>query len=181
MDSPNGGQIPYGAGAGAGGGGYAQYRGEQTPYTSSAHDNIPADQLWAMEAGKERIQNYNHNPDDAERKARTKKLIWFLAIVGVLAIAGIVAGVVVSVTSKKHNGSSDSSSDNSNGNGNGTSSGPSVVLQDPNDPSNFQKDSRLKNVFWGMAYDPDVSGDHFGSGRVVLRDDRRPKHRLAAH
>ncbi|TXT08828.1 hypothetical protein VHUM_02956 [Vanrija humicola] len=138
MDSPNG-QIPYGAG-----GGYAQYRSEQTPYTSSAHDNIPADQLWAMEAGKERIQNYQVNPEDAERKARVKKLMWFLAIVGVLAVAGIVTGVVVSVTSKKHH--SGSSSDNSN---------TSVVLQDPNDPSNFAKDSRLHNVFWGMAYDPD--------------------------
>ncbi|KAL1405860.1 hypothetical protein Q8F55_007538 [Vanrija albida] len=156
MDSPTGGSIPYGAGgAGAGGAGYAAYRGEQTPYTPSAHENIPADQLWAMEAGKERIQNYNHNPDDAERKARTKKLVWFLAIVAVLAVAGIVAGVVVSVTTKKHHSSSDSSTDSANsGNGSGNN-GPAVTLEDPNDPSKFQKDSRLHNVFWGMAYDPD--------------------------
>jgi exo-beta-1,3-glucanase (GH17 family) len=29
-----------------------------------------------------------------------------------------------------------------------------VVLADPNDPSKFEKDSRLKNSFYGFAYTP---------------------------
>lgn len=73
----------------------------------------------------------------------------------------IVAGVVIGVEVSKHNSSNKSSSSSS---GKKTSSGnyavgPYGVVQqtDPNDPSTFIKDDRLKQSFYGMAYTPENS------------------------
>lgn len=60
---------------------------------------------------------------------------------------GVAVGVTVSNNNKKKGGSSNlSSSSSSNGTG--------VVQSDPNDPSSFTKDSRLKQSFYGLAYTP---------------------------
>ena len=75
----------------------------------------------------------------------------------------IVAGVVIGVEVSKHN-SSNKSSSSSSSSSNKTSSGnyavgPYGVVQqtDPNDPSTFIKDDRLKQSFYGMAYTPENS------------------------
>lgn len=62
-----------------------------------------------------------------------------LGVVG-LVIIGVAVGVTVA---KNHKSSSSSSS--------------SVTKSDPNDPSNFSKDSRLKQSFYGLAYTPEGS------------------------
>ncbi|EJF64819.1 glycoside hydrolase, partial [Dichomitus squalens LYAD-421 SS1] len=77
--------------------------------------------------------------------------LWQLigGLVGLIALIAIGVGVGVSVA-KSH--SSSSSSKKSSG------SSTSVVNQtDPNDPSTFQLDSRLKKSFYGIAYTPEGS------------------------
>jgi len=55
-------------------------------------------------------------------------------------------------TQHKNNNLSASNS-NSNSNNNNTQTNPDdPVLQDPNDPSVFTKDPKLKNAFYGIAY-----------------------------
>lgn len=69
-----------------------------------------------------------------------------VTIVG-LIITGIAVGVALGT---KHKSSSTSSSSSS------SSSNP-VKQTDPNDPSTFVKDSRLKQSFYGLAYTPEGS------------------------
>ncbi|KAJ3830047.1 glycoside hydrolase family 17 protein [Lentinula raphanica] len=74
---------------------------------------------------------------------KSKKTRYFVIgglVLAILVVVGVVLGVVLS----RKNSSSKSSSTSS-----------SVVNQtDPNDPSTFQKDSRLKQSFYGIAYTP---------------------------
>ncbi|GMK59660.1 hypothetical protein CspeluHIS016_0802660 [Cutaneotrichosporon spelunceum] len=167
--------MAAGAGAAAGAAGYGAYRGAQQPYApnqaygnggagySSNHgggyppqstDGMTADQLWEMERGgsgagggdngssavKEQDYAYDEKP-----KSR-KKWWWIIgAIVVIAAIAGIVVAVVLTQTNKSGSKSGSSKSGSSDG----------TKVQNPNDPSNFDKDPRLSQVFWGMAYQPD--------------------------
>lgn len=72
-----------------------------------------------------------------------------LALVG-LIVVGVVVGVVVAKNAKK--------SPSNNSAKSGSSNGPQVVNQtNPNDPSTFQKDSRLTQSFYGIAYTPEGS------------------------
>lgn len=160
-----GGQGAYSAGPSAGqgynngysysdgynNGGYSQ-GGPQQGFSASQpqRDNMTADELWAMETGKEPVPNSYQYEEPAQPKSKKKLWIWLGVLLGLAAIGGIVAGVVVSQMNKKSNGSSSGKS----GSGNSTS-GDGTALKDPNDPSNFDKDERLHNVFWGMAYQPD--------------------------
>ena len=92
----------------------------------------------------------------AEKKR--SKMIIVGAVVGLLILIAIGVGVGVSL-SKKSGGSSSSSS---SGGGSTTSNGSmvaipgtaGVVKADPSDPSKFEKDSRLKDSFYGFAYTP---------------------------
>lgn len=161
-----GGPGAYGAGGdhgsyGAGGGqGYNGYNNGYPPNgggvhdaafasTPSARDNIPADQLWAMERGKERVPASDYQYQEPTQGKSRKKWWWILAaVVVVAAIVGVVVGVVVTQTNKKGGSSSGKAGGNS-------TAGGGATLKDPNDPSNFDKDDRLHNVFWGMAYQPD--------------------------
>lgn len=83
-----------------------------------------------------------------------------VALLG-LIVVGVVVGVVVSNNNKKPSNRSSSGS-----------SGPSQVNQtDPNDPSTFVKDSRLKKSFWGLAYTPEGSLlPNCGNSLSVLSD-----------
>jgi len=78
---------------------------------------------------------------------RSKRIVigLLVAVLGVIII-GVAVGVVVS---KNHKTSSNLST------GKSSSSSSGVVNQtDPNDPSTFTKDSRLKQSFYGLAYTP---------------------------
>lgn len=77
------------------------------------------------------------------------------AVVGLLVLIAIGVGVGVAL-SKKSSSSSSSNSNSSSSDGSmvaipGTAG---VVKSDPSDPSKFEKDSRLKNSFYGIAYTP---------------------------
>lgn len=152
--SQGGAQAPYGAGgqgygAGGGQGGYGYNNGgypggHDAAFTStpSAYDNIPSDQLWAMDRGKERVPTY-----EEPTSTKGKKKPWIIAGICILvaAIIAVVVAVVVTQTRKSNGGSSKASGNSTEG----------TELKDPNDPSNFDKDDRLHKVFWGMAYQPD--------------------------
>ncbi|KAI9453333.1 glycoside hydrolase [Russula earlei] len=75
------------------------------------------------------------------------------SVIGLLALIGIGVGVGVAVS---HH--SKSSSNISTNNPSASPANPTVVSQtNPNDPSTFVKDARLKQSFWGMAYTPEGS------------------------
>ncbi|THV07250.1 glycoside hydrolase family 17 protein [Dendrothele bispora CBS 962.96] len=82
-----------------------------------------------------------------EKNDRSGKRSRWIVIGVVAAAIIIVIAIVVGVVVSKKNSSSSSSSKS-------TSAG--VVKQtDPNDPSTFVKDSRLKQSFYGIAYTPE--------------------------
>ncbi|KAI0303562.1 glycoside hydrolase family 17 protein [Multifurca ochricompacta] len=83
--------------------------------------------------------------------SRRKWAIWG-SVIGLIALIAIGVGVGVAVSHKHGGTASNRSSSGSNSNNN------SVVPQtNPNDPSTFVKDSRLKQSFYGMAYTPSGS------------------------
>lgn len=90
-----------------------------------------------------------------KQESSSKRSKWIvigsaLALVG-LIVVGVVVGVVVAKNAKKSPASG-------SGTKGGSSNSPQVVNQtDPNDPSTFQKDSRLKQSFYGIAYTPEGS------------------------
>jgi exo-beta-1,3-glucanase (GH17 family) len=82
--------------------------------------------------------------------------MWIIlgSVVGIIAIIAIGVGVGVGVSNHK-NGNNRSSSNGSKGSGSGSGTNTTVVPQtNPNDPSTFVKDSRLKQSFYGIAYTP---------------------------
>jgi hypothetical protein len=80
-----------------------------------------------------------------------RKWIILGSVVGLAAVIAIAVGVGVGV-SHHHNSSSGNRASTSSPN---TSTNPTAVNQtDPNDPSTFVKDSRLKQSFYALAYTP---------------------------
>ncbi|KAI0247641.1 glycoside hydrolase superfamily [Lactifluus subvellereus] len=82
------------------------------------------------------------------------RVIWG-SVIGLVALIAIGTGVGVAV-SQGHKSSNRSSANNTgSGSGSGSTTNSSVVPQtNPNDPSTFVKDSRLKQSFYGIAYTP---------------------------
>lgn len=76
------------------------------------------------------------------------------SIIGIVVIIAVAVGVGVGVTQANKSGGSGS---RNGGSGNGSSGGGQVPQTDPNDPSTFVKDDRLKKSFYGMAYTPENS------------------------
>lgn len=68
--------------------------------------------------------------------------------IAVLVAVGVTVGVVVSKTHKSSSSSDLSSSSDENS---------TVTQTDPNDPSTFERDDRLKQSFYGIAYTPEGS------------------------
>jgi hypothetical protein len=164
--------VAAGAGVGAGAGAVAgaeMPEMSQIPHSSyatggsgdrsMAYQNVPSEAYWNEPS---RFNNAGYSSAPAVAKSSKKKWAIIIGVVlGVAAIGGIVAGVVVSQVHKNSSGAGNSSASVSgSGSGSGSSSGNSTVLSDPNDPSNFQKDSALHNSFWGFAYTPQVSTEH---------------------
>ncbi|KAF5391598.1 hypothetical protein D9757_002549 [Collybiopsis confluens] len=77
--------------------------------------------------------------------AKSKKTRYFV-ITGLVLVVLAVLGIALGVTLSRKN-DEDSSNDSS-------SSSTSVSDSDPNDPSSFTADSRLKRSFYGLAYTP---------------------------
>lgn len=108
------------------------------------------------------------NPSSSGRSFETSQTLMFQSpgaplrkVIGTLVavVALIVVGVAVGVTlAKKNSGSSSSSTTSGSGKGSDTTSPSGTVNQtDPNDPSSFVKDPRLKHSFYALAYTPEGS------------------------
>ncbi|KGB79281.2 glucan 1 [Cryptococcus deuterogattii R265] len=132
----------------------------------SAHLPIPSENYYPISNEPTAFENVA-----AQQKARSKKR-WFVIggiILAVAAVVGIVVGVVVSQVNKSHNGNGSSSSNSSSGS---TSSSGNGTLTIGSDPSTFQKDSRLHQVFWGFAYTPnDVQLPGCGATQANITKD----------
>jgi len=87
----------------------------------------------------------------------SRRSMWITlgSIVGIIAVIAIAVGVGVGVSHHHNSGNNRSSSNGNKGSGSGSGSNTTTVPQtNPNDPSTFVKDSRLKQSFYGMAYTP---------------------------
>ncbi|KAI0707189.1 glycoside hydrolase [Earliella scabrosa] len=82
-----------------------------------------------------------------KEQARNRRSKWLVigALVGVIALVAVGVAVGVTVAKNKSNNSSSSSSNSG------------VVKSDPNDPSIFEKDDRLRQSFYALAYTPENS------------------------
>jgi hypothetical protein len=159
---------------------------------SMAYQNIPSDQYWneptRFSTGAY-APTYNDNDDGYEGtgagKGTSNKKKWIIGgvVLGVLAIAGIVAGVVVSQMNKKSGGSGSSSDSGSSGSGSGNGT------TDLSNPSQFDKDSRLHQSFWAIAYTPEVSlypiflphSRTISIHTISARNDHRDTHQYGRH
>lgn len=109
----------------------------------AAYQNIPSEQYW----GDSNAATASSGYVDHAAKARRNRM-WKIGgiVFAILAVIAIVVGVVVSQVTKKSSNGSGSSSGSSSGNGTEADIG--------SDPSKFDKDSRLHQSFWAMAYTP---------------------------
>ena len=82
-----------------------------------------------------------------------------------MALIAIGVGVGVSVS---HKNRTKTSGNNSNSNSTNNNSSNPVTQSDPNDPSTFEKDPRLKQSFYGIAYEP--NGVIYPACGAVLSD-----------
>ena len=131
-------------GAGAGYAGYSSARGAEPEMrqTGLAYQNVPSEQYWPES---------NQTVDHAEEAARAKRnRMWKIGgiIFAILAIIAIVVGVTVSQVTKKNTNNNASSSGGNSGSNEGNMNGTTGSA------SNFAKDSRLHQSFWGIAYTP---------------------------
>ncbi|GAA5895490.1 uncharacterized protein JCM6883_001524 [Sporobolomyces salmoneus] len=116
-----------GAGAGAAGGYSAVTRDKNNPYSKEYRDG-----------------------NEAPKGNKVRK--WAFIVTGVLIVIGVIVGIVAwRVTANKNDSSSSSSGSGKLQYIQGTSE---TVKSNPSDPSQFEQDSRLKKVFYGMAYTP---------------------------
>jgi len=83
-------------------------------------------------------------------RGRRKWIIWG-SVVGLVALIAIGTGVGVAVS---HSHKSSNRSTSKPGSGSGSTNSSVVPQTNPNDPSTFIKDSRLKQSFYGIAYTP---------------------------
>ncbi|TYJ53374.1 hypothetical protein B9479_005974 [Cryptococcus floricola] len=120
----------------------------QTPLTNpDAHLPIPSENYFPLtDSSRADADRGKTTWEDmaAQQAARKKKRMWVIAgvLLAVAAVAAIVIGVVVSQTSKS------SDKDGS------TKAGSNSTLTIGDDASDFEKDSRLHQSFWGFAYTP---------------------------
>ncbi|KLO09754.1 glycoside hydrolase [Schizopora paradoxa] len=98
-----------------------------------------------------------------KQQKKSKRTRWIIAGSVTVIIAAIVIGVAVGVTVHNNNSKSSSSDISTGTGGNGTATpgagnnGSTVPQTNPNDPSSFEKDSRLIKSFYGIAYTPEGS------------------------
>ncbi|GAA5926995.1 uncharacterized protein JCM15063_000427 [Sporobolomyces koalae] len=111
----------------------------------------------AAAAGYNPVLRDSSNPYSKEYRSgnetsagnKVRKWIWIVAavIIVIAIVVGIVAWRVVA-------GKNDGSSSSGKGKLQYISGTAKVVKSNPSDPSQFEKDPRLKQVFYGMAYTP---------------------------
>jgi len=100
-----------------------------------AHQNVPSEAYWPVSDGG------RFAPQPAKRGRKRWLLIGGI-VLGAIALIGIIAGVLVS---RKKGGPSSSSSSNAN-----------TRTSNLGNPSDFAKDPKLHQSFYGFAYTPNV-------------------------
>lgn len=127
-----------------------------TFHNPQAYQNVPSEQYWdsadgALQPAEAAALTLDQAQERRDQKAHRRKGLIIGIVIGVLALAGVIAGITVSQTRKHHDNSSalDSTAGGaSNDNGtttNGTSTGTA---------SQYTKDPRLHQSFYGFAYTP---------------------------
>jgi exo-beta-1,3-glucanase (GH17 family) len=96
-------------------------------------------------------QNAGHSSNqwlEKQQNSRSRKSKWIVigSILGIVAL--IVIGVAVGVSVSKNKKSSNNLSTSNSG------TAGAVNQTNPNDPSTFQRDPKLKHSFYGLAYEP---------------------------
>lgn len=144
--------------------------GVDDPYASNQYlhhaDDSAARGTYAMSSNNHGYSNMNGGSpyqepaysgsqwlEKQESRSRRSKWIVVGSLVGLLVLIGVGVGVGVALTRNKSSSSSSTSSSSSSTSG----STGAVNVTNPNDPSSFVKDSRLKHSFWGLAYTPEGS------------------------
>ncbi|WWC71096.1 uncharacterized protein I206_105049 [Kwoniella pini CBS 10737] len=118
------------------------------PFASDyARQNIPSEEYFPNTNGNnEKYTGFTNSSTRPNAGRKNKKwLIIGCILFGIAALIGIIVGVVVSQVKKNNDNSSSTDKSNSNN---------TSVLNDSNDPSDFQKNSNLHQSFWGFAYTP---------------------------
>jgi len=169
---------------------HAPYSATYPPHNSNIHgsNNMStptglyqaedrAGSAWSLDdqdlaaGGYDKVQRSADNPFSEGYKGRKsgnsrKKWIW-IGIVAVVVVGGIAGGIAAWKATS--GGSSSSSSSSASGSGkmqfiDGTAK---VVKSNPSDPSQFEKDSRLKQIFYGLAYTPKNVLEEYGCGATL--------------
>ncbi|GAA5860843.1 hypothetical protein JCM3774_003161 [Rhodotorula dairenensis] len=107
------------------------------------------------------LQRGSDNPYAADYTKQKPKGAWkkwtFIGLLVLLIVGGVAGGIAgwrVSASNKDKNTSSGSSSSSGSGKLQYIDGTAKVVKWNPNDPSQFQKDDRLKPILYGLAYTP---------------------------
>ncbi|GAA6025557.1 hypothetical protein JCM10207_008897 [Rhodosporidiobolus poonsookiae] len=159
----------------AGGAGYGGLPGGAGPGGATYPPNSAGyarDSTWSMddeplkEGPYNSVQRGKDNPYSREYKepGRWKKWIFIGGLV-LLVVAGIAIGIAV--WRVKANDSSSGSGSSSSGKLQYIDGTAKVVKSNPNDPSDFEKDSRLKQIFYGLAYTPKNVLEEYGCGATL--------------
>ncbi|BGP01034.1 Glycoside hydrolase family 17 protein [Rhodotorula toruloides] len=136
-----------------GAGGAGMYRHESGSAWSL--DEEPLKEGGAAGAGYQAVQRGRDNPFAANYSGGGKKRNWKKWAIGGLLGAVVIGGVVGGIAAwKAHSGGSNSSSSSGSGKMQYIDGTAKVVKWNPSDPSQFETDSRLKPIFYGLAYTP---------------------------
>ncbi|GAA6054305.1 hypothetical protein JCM3770_001425 [Rhodotorula araucariae] len=138
-----------------------------TPTTGLYGAEEHAGSEWSLDdrdlatGGYDKVQRSADNPFSADHKRRgggmsVRKWVW----IGI-ALVVVVGGVAGGIAAWKAKSSSASTGSGKMQYIDGTAK---VVKSNPDDPSQFDKDSRLKQVFYGMAYTPKNVLEEYGCG-----------------
>ncbi|ORX37088.1 glycoside hydrolase superfamily [Kockovaella imperatae] len=123
-------------------------RMRNSPTTNTfAYENVPSDQYW-KEGNVAPVAGYSTDVTPLRKNNRWWK--WAIGALFAAIIVGVVVGVAITQIDKSHKSGQGSSADDSSS----SSSSGNATSPNMNDPSNFQKDSRLHQSFWGFAYSP---------------------------
>lgn len=112
-----------------------------------AYQNIPSEQYWATNDPAP-LRGFDAIGEAERQRQKRKRGIIIGSIVGALVLVAVVVGVAVGVTRSRGSGSGSASGNT----GNSTS-----TLSNGGDPSKFDRNDKLHQSFWAMAYTPQVS------------------------
>jgi len=129
------------------------FDGQRPPAPTAPYDPYSSN-MRSSHADLDSQQNAGYSSSHwlEKQEASSKKSKWIVISSALLVIIVIAVGVGVGVGVSQSNKKSSNNLSSSNGGGN--SANGAVNQTNPSDPSTFEKDSRLKHSFYGLAYTP---------------------------